>query len=38
MTLPLIMYIPDVWEVMILLATAFPHVGRVIRVKGVKIG
>tara|TARA_A100000172_G_scaffold42046_1_gene25719 strand:+ start:1223 stop:1420 length:198 start_codon:yes stop_codon:yes gene_type:complete len=38
MILPLTMYIPEQWEVMILLATAFPHVGRVIRVKGVRIG
>ena len=38
MILPLTMYIPEQWEVMILLATAFPHVGRVIRAKEVKIG
>ena len=38
MILPLTMYIPEQWEVMILLATAFPHVGRVIKAKEVKTG
>jgi len=38
MILPLTMYIPEQWEVLILLQTAFPHVGRVTRVKEVKTG
>ena len=38
MILPLTMYIPEQWEVMILLATAFPHVGRVTKVKEVETG
>ena len=38
MILPLTMYIPEQWEVMILLRTAFPHVGRVIRAKEAQIG
>tara|TARA_Y100001963_G_scaffold141238_1_gene209228 strand:+ start:718 stop:870 length:153 start_codon:yes stop_codon:yes gene_type:complete len=38
MILPLTMYIPEQWEVMILLATVFPHVERVIKVKEVQTG
>ena len=38
MILPLIMYIPDVWEVVPILVIAFPHVSRVIRAKGARIG
>ena len=38
MILPLTMYIPEQWEVMILLRTAFPHVERVIRAKEAQIG
>jgi len=38
MILPLTMYFPEQWEVMILLQTAFPHVGRVTKVKEVETG
>ena len=38
MILPLIMYIPDVWEVVPILGTVFPLVYRVIKAKEVKIG
>ena len=38
MILPLIMYIPDVWEVVPILATVFPLAYRVIKVKEVKTG
>ena len=38
MILPLTMYIPEQWEVLILLQTAFPHVGRVTKVKEVETG
>ena len=34
MILPLTMYIPDVWEVVPMLATVFPHADNVIKRKG----
>jgi hypothetical protein len=38
MILPLTMYIPDLWEVLILLGTVFPLVANVIRIKEVNSG
>jgi hypothetical protein len=38
MILPLIMYIPDVWEVVPILGTVFPLAYRVIKAKEVKTG
>ena len=38
MILPLTMYIPEQWEVLILLQTAFPLVSRVIKAKEVNTG
>ncbi len=36
--LPLIMYIPDYWEVLTLAAIAYPRVLNVIKVKGARTG
>jgi len=38
MILPLTMYIPDVWEVVPVLATVFPHADNVIKRKEVITG
>tara|TARA_B000000557_G_scaffold1165_1_gene949 strand:- start:1431 stop:1628 length:198 start_codon:yes stop_codon:yes gene_type:complete len=38
MILPLTMYIPDLWEVVPMLVTVFPHVSGVIKKKEVTTG